>query len=534
MKSMHSFVTAEDGSVSAWNLVWFSVFALLLGIAMDSTAAHNTKARLQVTADAVAHAAIIDLLDPTGEIPLDEREADSTATGLIYSNYNMTSSVFGDVTLDQDITFGTWEFGGFVLDDPDDDIEPNAVHVTTRRTVERNNELAATFMRVIGFYNWDVYASAVVAANIDGVDDCRQGGLIAGGLMSQTSNNTLINEICLHGQVEVKLNNNNLIECGVVISMPDVGTDMKGAWNGKVSEKDPCDPDPSEPGYRNPLTTAEKTMLEHALNSEDVISSAVEEYLAMGEILNARMAGPLDEDTDPYETMPDYITKTESVTSASFNIESVEPGTLYEVVCNGNGGKISISGIVRNIAILTNCSIDFTNSKIDSGKNEKDTTGSNKCDASCLDPEVPEDSGTATTYEGLDANGDPIAEFPIVGGASVVLDNVTIYTTATGQNSVKFSQGVQVGRQDNCGYGGGAQIYLDGSLHSPSSATFFGARIVSTEDVNLAAQADSVLGISVEAAGDINIAAQGRFGACPPYSDDSSYAYRDYELRIVN
>jgi uncharacterized membrane protein len=68
MRSIKTFLqTDQRGSVSIWNLFWLVGFLFwlvgflgIMGLAVDISAAMNTKARLQAVADAASHAGAVD------------------------------------------------------------------------------------------------------------------------------------------------------------------------------------------------------------------------------------------------------------------------------------------------------------------------------------------------------------------------------------------------------------------------------------------------------------------------------------------
>jgi len=183
--SLNRFISDERGSYTLWSLVWFILFVAFGGLAVDVTDAYRNQTQLQATADAAALAAIMSV-EKVGEDPVAEAN--------YYSAANMDTSVNGDVLADQDITFGTWEFstrtftpnavpvvGGTAV---------NAVYVTTRRSVANSNPVAMNFLRILSLAGldpiWNVNAETIAIGAVSG---CHNNGLIAGNVLTQTSQN---------------------------------------------------------------------------------------------------------------------------------------------------------------------------------------------------------------------------------------------------------------------------------------------------------------------------------------------------------
>ena len=94
MSSIKNFLHEDQrGSVSIWNLFWLVAFLAIMGLAVDISAAMNTKARLQTVADAASHAGAVDLLPTSaGGIP----------SALAFGELNLP--LFDNVVLTGDVT----------------------------------------------------------------------------------------------------------------------------------------------------------------------------------------------------------------------------------------------------------------------------------------------------------------------------------------------------------------------------------------------------------------------------------------------
>lgn len=169
MYSFRVFVQHEDqGSVSLWNLFWFLGFCIILGLAVDTTGAMHTKAKLQSVADASAHAAVVDIF------PL---PTESYAAAVTYGSYNISTS---DVVRNQDVTLGYWD-GDTRTFNADSNSIPyyNAVKVNAARDTSRANALATNLLQIVGLKNWDIRTASIArySNDLEILDDCRLNGL---------------------------------------------------------------------------------------------------------------------------------------------------------------------------------------------------------------------------------------------------------------------------------------------------------------------------------------------------------------------
>jgi Flp pilus assembly protein TadG len=215
------FLHDESGAGTAWWVLWMIIFMVFGGVAVDSSNAWRMRAELQATADAAAHAGVIDLPNKSAAIA----SANAMATA------NMNEAEHGDVLATAEIEIGLWsettrEFlkptgdgsgsegatGGSAITD--------AVRVTTRRDENNANRLKTYFLRLIGMDSWNVSARAVAqryfpkCANTD--------GLFARDVVDLQSNNVFKDGICIHGNDHVELNNGNTWQSGVSVTMPNL------------------------------------------------------------------------------------------------------------------------------------------------------------------------------------------------------------------------------------------------------------------------------------------------------------------------
>ena len=527
MRTLKGFVQDVSGSVSIYTLGWFTGFCMFVGLAIDSTAAFHAKEKIQWAADAAAHAAVMDIFP----LPVKTKQ---TAPAFTKANLKVDG-----VVVEADVTPGYWDKTARTFSHDAETIPfYNAVHVTSHRDRSRANALATTFLYFAGVRDWDLNMAAIAhyGEDIDETHRCRQNGLIAGGLMEQTSNNTLTNNICVHGETEFKINQNNIVTCGVQLSTP--GAAMWKTGQAPAGNDGTCNED-----YGN-LTNDQ--MISQSLYWTSLPSMAQAEYNNMKKILDAYVA---DEEgfNDFFNAIPPYIETVLTVDVGTFNaLPKPVPGVLYRVNCGASNTRLKLKGIIQNVGIYTDCEIDVQKDQsVSALQSEKDPAGSKKnCKKNCDDeggdevPNLPPDTtceqavanGMETYATLLDTVGDNTYRdretqdgeaqlCGIVPGASGIFDNVFIFTTANEdghrhQTSITFPNDMQIGRMDACTEGGGARIYAGGSVHTPSGTTIFGSHMILLGDSHMAAKANGVYGVTVEAAGDIKYTAQGLMGGC--------------------
>ena len=138
------FLKDEEGAGTAWWVVWMLMFMVFGGVAADSANAFRMRAELQATADAAAHAGVIDLPD----VDAARASADAMAAA------NMSATDHGDVLAAVDIETGAWDSAANTFTVSDDEggggglglggggFSPaDAIRVTTRRDASNSNRL---------------------------------------------------------------------------------------------------------------------------------------------------------------------------------------------------------------------------------------------------------------------------------------------------------------------------------------------------------------------------------------------------------
>lgn len=111
-------------------------------------------------------------------------------------------------------------------------------------------------------------------------------------------------------------------------------------------------------------------------------------------------------------------------------------------------------------------------------------------------------------------------------GNGSVFEDVVLISKDTSNRSVYAANGVQLGQDDACADGGGVKVYAAGDISSASGLQLYGAELSAVGEVQVAAQADGVEGVVINANGNVTFSAQASFGACTDASSsDSEYSF---------
>jgi Flp pilus assembly protein TadG len=316
------FFEDEQGGGTVMGLMWFMLLVGICGMAVDSTDGFRSKTMLQATADASALAAVIDLPD----------EAAAVATAVSYSVDNMGTNSYGEVLEPEDIQVGLWDPVTQTLDTGA--ALPDAVMVTTNRSSDNGNALPTNFLRIAGFQTWNVSAQAVAQRFIP---KCLRDGLVARGEVDISSNNGFVNQICVHGQQGVAMQNHNSYESGVTVSMPNPGTQLTIPDGGMESN----------PGLPAALRA-------NILDPRDV--NHIDEIIA-------RLRDP-SLDTGYVKVIPSYIDASKPVIAADNKVDFTTlnyaegAGRIYDIDCRGKPTVSTPGGItLSNVVIVMECSL---------------------------------------------------------------------------------------------------------------------------------------------------------------------------------
>jgi hypothetical protein len=442
---IHDLLRDEFGGGTVWGLTWFALLVGITGVAVDTTNGLRNQTMLQATADAAALAGAIDL--PVA--------ADASASALDLATGNMSEAQYGEVLKPVDVQLGAWDAAnrvfteGGVAPDKTGALSPDSVRVVLHQTDENANAVPVNFLRIIGLQTWNVNVEAIAQRFIP---DCLTDGLVAAGLVDISSNNQFTNDLCIHGQSGVAMQNHNIHELGVTVSMPDIDSQLNTPA-GRLS---------GNPGLSEALR--EQSLSPRMVNHMDEI---------IGDLLTM----------EPYVT-PSFIDPNNPVivVDKNFNFANMLAGHVYHVVCSSN----QLVGIPNNaelseVAIVSDCRISI---------------GAN---AFLHDVVL---ASRAGGNNGGDSNN--------AGGGG----NSGHGGSGTQNANISGSAGVILGTADNCVIGGGVQIFSNASVSFSSNTTYNGVQIVALGDVDLGAADMGINGINVQAGGNITLTSNNAFGIC--------------------
>lgn len=169
--------------------------------------------------------------------------------------------------------------------------------------------------------------------------------------------------------------------------------------------------------------------------------------------------------------MPRYITNPTPMTLNRRNVGGtpLQEGRVYTVTCNG-GQRLTVDGgaVLNNVVIVTNCEVVF--------------------------------------------------------GNGAVMQNAVIATTNTGDRSINGPNGVQVGRNDNCGTGGGAQMITLGGMDFASGLQVYGGQLLAAKGIAFTADSGGIEGASFIAGGTIEGTSNMTFEGCGGAGMEDNFA----------
>jgi Flp pilus assembly protein TadG len=176
--------------------------------------------------------------------------------------------------------------------------------------------------------------------------------------------------------------------------------------------------------------------------------------------------------------IPSYITSDVVVNVSQRNIgpNTLTPGRIHRINCSGNQ-SVNISGVVlQQVVLVTNCQISF--------------------------------------------------------GQGTIVEDAVIATEHTGDRSINGPSGVQVGRNDNCGTGGGAQLLSMGSMTFANGFKAFGAQLLAKYNINVTADSGGVQGAAFVAGGTVSATSGGAMRGCGGLGMEDNF--RQYYARLVD
>ena len=177
------YIDEELASISILNLVGLIVILAIAGIAIDTSRAIYTQQRLQIAADAAAHAAVVSLPDKT----------DAITAAIEISKTSMPDESFGNVLSQNDIEFGLWDPIDKEFELSNNNV--NAVRVTTRQSDGISKAFRTMLLQLVGSDYWNMSAVSVFSAG-----ECAGNALLTDGEMQFDFNFSVSKTYCLFGE----------------------------------------------------------------------------------------------------------------------------------------------------------------------------------------------------------------------------------------------------------------------------------------------------------------------------------------------
>ena len=315
-RSARAFAADERAAATVFSLLLFMSLVMMGGLAVDVTNAITMRKELQVTSDAVAHAALV-----TREL---QSEADSKTKAIAVAKLNMPDGQFGNVVTANDIVFGTWNPANTTFTPVSGSRE--AVMVTARQDSTNGNPLATFMLGLIGLDDWNVSAVTVYTSN---GNSCISEGFVGQDVVDLQSNNFYGDGFCVHSNTGVKVSSGNTFESGTIVSMPSLSL-LQMPASGWTSNEG--------------ITEA---LREGTLNIR----------------IASRLAAVIDGIQNPASKFyPSYITDPTPIRLNTRNIaaSNLTKGRIHTLTCNGNQNMRFSGGFtMKDVVIITNCDISF-------------------------------------------------------------------------------------------------------------------------------------------------------------------------------
>lgn len=171
---------------------------------------------------------------------------------------------------------------------------------------------------------------------------------------------------------------------------------------------------------------------------------------------------------DPTTYMPDYITSPAPIVLPSRNVTDADftRGRIHTYTCNGAQKlKIGNGSVLNEVVIDTNCKVEL--------------------------------------------------------GNGMILDDAIIATSNTDVDSISAPAQVQIGRNDHCAEGGGAQLVTFGGISFPSQMRVYGGQMLALDDIEFSAEANGIEGASFVSGGTISGTSNMTMGFCGSGMEDN-------------
>ena len=165
--------------------------------------------------------------------------------------------------------------------------------------------------------------------------------------------------------------------------------------------------------------------------------------------------------------LPDYITSNVplSLTKKKMTTADFISGRVHRVNCSGQSLQIEAGSYLNKVVLVTDCAIKF--------------------------------------------------------GSNVTLEDAVVFTRSTDDKSISAASALQIGRNDHCAAGGGAQILTHGGLEVPSDLRFYGGQVIARLNVDFSANSGGIEGASIISGSTISGTSNMTMGFCGTGMEDN-------------
>lgn len=465
MTKISRFKSDESGSMSVFSLFIFTTSLIIAGLAIDVSNLYAARTRLQVAADSAAHAALY--------MRETRSETEAKAAALALVSNTMRQNLYGMVLTSDDIEFGDWDED--TLSFTPRSGSRTAVRIATRQIADRNNAVGNYLLKLVGVPTFNVNTPSVFVTH---QPPCLREGMVAQELVDMQSNNYFYAGFCIHANGHVEMNQNNIFESGVHISMPDeTELNLPGRTPTNMTEGNNTGVNRAlQEGVYNIRILRKLPTIINSLSDADY--DYVPDYITSG--FPVRLGGGQDVKADYQSKQPrkQMLAKNDNANGGNGNGG------------NGNGGNGGNGGGGNN------------------GLSPDDFTQGRVHTYSC------------TGNSSLTMNGGTYSSFVLVTNCDitfaqgVVLQDVAIATTSTSDQSIKSPSGFVIGKDDDCSPGGGAQVITMGGFKAAAKMELHGGQIIALGDVDFAAQGVGGNGASIISGGTIDARSNNEMGFC--------------------
>jgi len=115
-------------------------------------------------------------------------------------------------------------------------------------------------------------------------------------------------------------------------------------------------------------------------------------------------------------------------------------------------------------------------------------------------------------------------------GEGVVLQDVVIVNESTSTKSFNTASGLQIGKDDSCATGGGAQLVTKGGVSIPAQLSMYGGQILAVGDISFEAEADGIEGASIVSGGRVEGSSGATMGFCDGAGMENNFEAEYFRL----